>query len=180
MGRQPGAWVIGVGLLGAAAWAIAIGLGVPLARLNRMWPVVIMIFGAGMLTQYLFQRRKQGGLLFFGLNATVLGAFLSLFTLKVGGITWDDMGRYWPIILLTVGAAFMTLYLLEGMQRDSLIIPAFVIGGLGLFALPVTLGIVGGQSFAEVLQLWPLLIIFGILIFFFRPPSSQSGGGEGR
>ncbi len=178
MGRQPGAIVIGIGLLGAAAWSIAIGLGVPLARLNRMWPILIAIIGLGMIIQYAFQHRKQGGLLFFGINALVLGAFLSIFTLKVGGITWIDMGRYWPIIPFTIGMAFMILYIADGLQRNSLVVPAVVIGGIGLFALPVTLGVVRARSFAEVLQLWPLLILFAMLIFFFRPPTQQSGGDD--
>jgi hypothetical protein len=178
MGRQAGSLVIGVGLLGAGAWSIAIGLGVPLARLNRMWPVVVMIFGSGMLTQYLFQRRKQGGLLFLGLNAVVIGAFLSIFTLKVGGIGWVDMGRYWPVIPVTIGVAFLIIYIADGWQQSSLVVPAFVIGGIGLFALPFTLGVTRRQSFDDVLELWPLLILFGLLIFFFRPPSAQSGGGD--
>jgi len=178
MGRQAGSLVIGVGLLGAGAWSIAIGLGVPLARLNRMWPVIIAIFGLGMIIQYIFQYRKQGGLLFVGLNAAVIGAFLSIFTLKVGGIGWADMVLYWPIIPITIGAAFLVIYIADGWQQSSLVVPAFVIGGIGLFALPFTLGVTRRQSFADVLEFWPLLVLFGLLIFFFRPPSAQSGGGH--
>jgi hypothetical protein len=178
MGRQPGAIVIAIGLLGAAGWSIAIGLGAPLARLNRMWSVIVAIVGLGMLIQYLFARRKSGGLLFAGVVALVMGAFLSLFTLRVGGILWADMARYWPVIPFTIGAALLLVYIAEGMQQASLIVPAFVIGGLGLFALPITLGIVRGQSFAEVLQLWPLLIIFGLLVLLFRPPPAQADNSD--
>src|SRR5512138_2495343 len=116
MGRQAGSLVIGAGLLAAGAWSIAIGVGVPLARLNRMWPIVIAVFGLGMVIQYIFQYRKQGGLLFLGINALVIGAFLSIFTLKVGGIAWVDMGRYWPIIPFTIGAAFLIVYVADGWQ----------------------------------------------------------------
>jgi hypothetical protein len=57
-------------------------------------------------------------------------------------------------------------------------VPSFVVGGLGLFALPVTLRIVGSPSFAEVVKLWPLLILFGALIVLFRPTETPSGGDE--
>src|SRR5690349_4152547 len=127
MGRQAGSLIIGVGLLAAGAWSIAIGVGVPLARINRMWPIVLVIFGLGMVIQYIFQYRKQGGLLFFGINAVIIGAFLSIFTLKVGGIEWSDMGRYWPVIPFTIGLAFLTVYVADGSQQHSLIVPAFVI-----------------------------------------------------
>jgi hypothetical protein len=143
-----------------------------------MWPIIIAIFGLGMVIQYIFQYRKQGGLLFLGINSVVIGAFLSIFTLKVGGITWIDMGHYWPVIPFTIGAAFLIVYIADGSQQNSLVVPAFVIGGVGLFALPVTLGVTQRQSFADVLQLWPLLVLFGLLIVFFRPPASQPGGDD--
>lgn len=169
MGRQPGSIIIGVGLIAIGVWIVTIRLGVRLAGIRYMWPALIAALGLAFLVQYVFQKRKQGGLVFLGVAGLSIGAFLNLFTLRVGGLTWAAMAHYWPIIPLLLGLAFLILYLLEGMRQQSLLILTYIAGGIGLFALPITLKIVQGPVFSQVVQLWPILVILIALAIVIRP-----------
>ena len=169
MGRQPGSTIIGIGLLAIGAWIVTIQLGVRLARFRYMWPALVALLSLAFLVQYIFQKRKQGGLVFLGIAGLLIGIFLNLFTLRVGGLTWADMALYWPIIPLCLGLAFLILYLAEGMRQQSLLIPTYIIGGVGLFALPITLKIVQGPVFNQVIQFWPIPVILLALAIVIRP-----------
>lgn len=169
MGRQPGSIIIGIGLIAIGAWIVTIQLGVRLARFRYMWPALVALLSLAFLAQYIFQKRKQGGLVFLGIAGLLIGIFLNLFTLRVGGLTWADMALYWPIIPLCLGLAFLILYLAEGMRQQSLLIPTYIIGGVGLFALPITLKIVQGPVFNQVIQFWPIPVILLALAIVIRP-----------
>ena len=169
MGRQPGSIIIGIGLVAIGAWIVTIQLGVRLARFRYMWPALVALLSVAFLVQYLFQQRKQGGLIFLGTAGLTIGIFLNLFTLRVGGLTWADMARYWPIIPLCLGLAFLILYLAEGMRQHSLLIPTYLIGGIGLFALPITLRIAQGPLINQVIRFWPILAVLLVLAIVIRP-----------
>lgn len=169
MGRQPGSIIIGIGLIAIGVWTVTIQLGVRLAGIRYMWPALIAMLSLAFLVQYIFQKRKQGGLVFLGIAGLSISIFLNLFTLRVGGLTWADMSRYWPVIPLLLGLAFLILYLAEGMRQQALLIPTYIAGGIGLFALPITLKIVQGPVFNQVIQLWPILVILIVLAIVIRP-----------
>jgi hypothetical protein len=47
--------------------------------------------------------------------------------------------------------------------------PAYIFGGVGLLALPFTLGVMRGEVARQVLQFWPLLVLLvGLAVFFGR------------
>lgn len=175
MGRQPGSIIIGIGLIAIGVWIVTIRLGVRLAGFRYMWPALIAMLGLAFLVQYIFQKRKQGGLLFLGIAGLAIGVFLNLFTLHVGGLTWGSMAYYWPIIPLCLGLAFLILYLAEGMRQQRLLILTYITGGLGLFALPITLKIIQGPVFNQVIQLWPILVILIVLAIVVRPRQPDKG-----
>jgi len=169
MGRQPGSIIVGIGLITIGVWIVTIQLGVRLAGIRYMWPALVAILGLAFITQYLFQKRKQGGLIFLGVAGLLIGVFLNLFTMRVGGLTWADMARFWPIIPLCLGLAFLILYLAEGMRQQSLLIPTYIIGGLGLFALPITLRVIQGTIFNQALRFWPIPVFLIALAILVRP-----------
>lgn len=172
--RQPGVAVSGLSLLLVGGWLLAIEFGTPLKGFSEMWPVILVLFGFSMLIQYATEGRKQSGLVFVGTIALLTGIFLSFFTLHVGQLSWPDMVNYWPVFPLTIGVAFMVLYLTSGMRQQALLIPAFSVGGLGIFALPFTLGVIRGTVFSQVVQLWPLLLLLIGLALLVRPRSQRT------
>lgn len=177
--HQPGAIAGGLSLLLMGGWLLATSTGVPLLGFNRIWPVIPVLFGLVLLVQYVLESREQGGLVFLGVAALLSGVFLFVFTLQIGRLTWGDMSRYWPVFLIIAGAAFMTLYLAEGMREQALLIPTYIIGGIGLFTLPFTLGVFRGAIFSQMLRLWPLPLILIALAIFFRPRSQGQSDDAG-
>ncbi|MBN1427534.1 MAG: hypothetical protein JXB07_04060 [Anaerolineae bacterium] len=169
MGRQPGSWIVGLGLITIGGWIIAMQFGIRLAGIKYMWPAMIAMIGLALIVQYIFEKRKHGGLIFLGVTGLLIGVFLNLFTLRVGGLTWSAMTYFWPVIPLFLGIAMLILYLAEGMRQQSLLVPTYIFGGIGLFALPVTLKMVQGRVLNQVIQFWPLLVILALLAIIVRP-----------
>jgi len=179
MKPQPGALVIGVGLLFfAGPWTIFSTLyPVISGRANvrlwpglpELWPMLLVIFGVAMLAQVIFRPEGQLGLVFLGIVILMFGLFLSLFTLKVGNLGWADLARLWPVFAIIIGFAFLIVYVADDLRSSSFLIPVYVVGGLGIFLLPVTLGLTRGSGFAQSLQLWPLLVLVLAILIFFRP-----------
>ncbi len=177
MRLQPGALVIGIGLIVTGLWTIASALfplisgraNLRLVGMQELWPVLLIVAGVAMLVQAIFRKERLPGLIFLGIVALLLGVFFCLFTLKIGNLAWRDLVRLWPFLLLILGFAFLMLYVTDGLGNKALLVPVYVIGGTGIFALPVTLGLARGSSFGQALQLWPLLVIVLALIIFFRP-----------
>ena len=173
MGRQPGSFIIGLGLITIGGWIIAIRFGIRLAGIRYMWPAIIAVLGLAFLVQYIFEKRKHGGLVFLGVAGLLIGIFLNLFTLRVGGLTWSAMAYFWPVIPLCLGVALLILYLAEGMRQQSLLIPTYIFGGVGLFALPITLKVIQGPVFNQVIQFWPVLVILVVLAIIVQPRPPQ-------
>ncbi len=166
--RQPGVVVISIGLTLAGAWWIAIASGVPLMSLNRFWPVGLSIGGLALLVQRSLRDRQDMGLLLFGSVLLLTGLFLCLFAFRIGNLTWQDMTDYWPILLLIVGFAFVLVYLASDMREQALLVPVYFLGGIGLVALPITLGMVRGAISSQVLWLSPLLLVLIVLAVLMR------------
>ena len=84
-------------------------------------------------------------------------------------LRWSALAVYWPVFLIIGGLSFFALYLRGGMRDSGLLPPAFAIGGVGVVAFPFTLGAVENQAILRVARFWPLLILFMLAAFFFRP-----------
>ena len=176
MKRRPGNVMTALFLIVVGAWFLATDVfNAPLMGFVELWPAFPLFFGLALLVQYLVGERQNSGLVFLGVAAALPGAFLFLFTLRIGGLTWADMGRYWPAFPLIGGLAFLALYLAGGMQDQGVLVPAFISGGVGLIALPITLGVVGGRMFSQAIRLWPLLLILIGLALFLRFPRRRDG-----
>lgn len=147
-------------------WFLAGNLGVRLPGMEAMWPIFPLGGGLLFLGGYVLDRRDPG-LLFLGLAATLIGAFFFLFTLRVPlpvggmqeGVRWDDMGKLWPAFVVIGGMAFIALFLAQP-HRDW---PVFSLGALavivGWVAFLFTLGWLPGDIGRRLAQLWPLLLI---------------------
>jgi hypothetical protein len=165
--RHAGALVGGVSLLLIGGWLGAVMLGAPLLGPDRLWPVIPMVSGLALLAQYARPAGQGRGAVLVGVTVLLSGLFLSLFTLQIANLTWYNMLNWWPVFMVIVGAAFLAVYLHDDLRNPSLVIPVYLFGGFGLAALLFTTGFVGSVAFAQVIKLWPLLVLFMVAIFFF-------------
>lgn len=166
--REPGTVIGGLILLGTGLWLIASGLGAALPAFAAIWPLLPLALGLMFVVQHAAQHGAQPGsgsrgLLMLGLPLLLGGAFLLVFTLRLGGLGWADLAVLWPVFPLIVGLVFLLLYLSGDMIERPLLALTYLFGGVGLAALPLTLGVFRGPVFEQMARLWPLLIILAVL-----------------
>jgi hypothetical protein len=147
-------------------WFLAGNLGIKLPGMDAMWPIFPLGGGLLFLGSYLVDRRDPG-LIFVGVGATLIGAFFFLFTLRVPlpvagmqeGVQWSDMGKLWPAYIVIGGLAFLALFLAQSYHEWGV----FSVGALavivGCVAFTFTLGWLSGDVGKLLAQLWPLLLI---------------------
>src|SRR5512134_3961800 len=87
-------------LLVAAGFLMLLAqLGLP--GLGRLWPLLLLALGGGLLMLYL---RGEGSgdeaLLFYGLLGLLMGVFFQLVAWR-----WIGLARHWPFFLLAPGLA---------------------------------------------------------------------------
>ncbi len=147
-------------------WFLAGNLGVRLPGMDAMWPIFPLGGGLLFLGGYLFDRRDPG-LIFVGLAATLIGAFFFLFTLRVPlpvagmqeGVRWDDMSRLWPAFVVIAGVSFLALFLAEGKREWAVFSVGAVAVIAGCVAFLFTLGWLAGDIGRLLAKLWPLLLV---------------------
>jgi uncharacterized protein YjeT (DUF2065 family) len=68
--------------------------------------------------------------------------------------------------LIIVGAAFFVQWLVEVRVTRRLIL-ALVVGGIGVFFLPSTMGWLAPELASQIQRLWPIaLIVAGVVVLF--------------
>src|SRR5574341_1410061 len=178
---QPGAVIMGLGMLLAGSWLAAVQLGIQigssavmrLLQPIRLWPLLIALGGLALLVQYGFEQRKRGGLLFLGTLVVLTGLFLLLFTLQIGRLGWAQMPAYWPFFPLIFATALLIMFIAENFHDEAVLHTVLLVGGIGLFALPVTLGIIGGLVLNQIVRLWPVLLVLLLIGGFFQVRRSR-------
>ncbi len=155
---------------------IAIGAYLLLANLKlippypveQLWPGLVVFVGLLFWLGFIFGHDHDAGLAFVGTIVTLTGLFFFLFTFNVdllgmGRVDWSDMGLLWPAFPLIVGIAFVVLWIAGRFRDGGLLVPAAVLLLVGIGGFGFTLGRV--PIFQNVLQWWPLLLIFfGVII----------------
>jgi hypothetical protein len=164
---QPGALLAGAGLLLIGGLLLAPLFALPDLSWGRLWPVLLIFAGVALLSQHSMDHHHTSGVVFLGTIAALSGLFLCVFSFQIGRLGWPDLARYWPAFPAIVGAGFLAVYLAGDMRNEALLKPGFLIGGFGLFLLPFTVGVVGGQAFQQISRFWPLLLIpvAGLILF---------------
>jgi hypothetical protein len=134
--------------------------------MDAMWPIFPLGGGLLFLLGYFFDRRDPG-LVFVGIAATLIGAFFFLFTLRIPlpvggmqeGVRWDDMGKLWPAFVIIGGLAFMALFLAEQRHEWGVFSMGATAIIVGCVAFTFTLGWLRGDIGQQLLKLWPLLLV---------------------
>ena len=164
-------------------WFLAGNLGVRLPGMDALWPIFPLGGGLLFLGGYLFDRRDPG-LVFVGIAATLIGAFFFLFTLRIPlpvagmqeGVRWDDMGKLWPAFVVIGGLAFVALFLAEQRHEWGVFSVGTTAIVVGCLAFAFTLGWLRGDIGQWLVKLWPLLLVIAglaaLLQAVFRPRRS--------
>ena len=147
-------------------WFLAGNLGVRLPGMDVLWPIFPLGGGLLLLGGYFFDRRDPG-LIFVGLAATLIGAFFFLFTLRVplpiaglqGGVRWDDMSKLWPAFVVIGGVSFIALFLAQAKHEWAVFSVGAVAFIVGCVAFLFTLGWLAGDIGQLLAKLWPLLLV---------------------
>jgi len=151
-------------------WFLAGNLGVRLPGMDAMWPIFPLGGGLLFLGGYLLDRRDPG-LIFVGLAATLIGAFFFLFTLRLPlavdgmreGVRWDDMSKLWPAFVVIAGVSFIALFLAEAKHEWAVFSLGAMAVIVGCVAFLFTLGWLAGDIGRWLVKLWPLaLVIAGL------------------
>ena len=147
-------------------WVLAGNLGVRLPGMDALWPIFPLGGGLLFLGGYLLDRRDPG-LIFVGLAATLIGAFFFLFTLRMPlpvagmqeGVRWDDMGKLWPAFVVIAGMSFVALFLAEAKHEWAVFSLGAVAIIVGCVAFLFTLGWLAGDIGQLLAKPWPLLLV---------------------
>jgi len=162
--KQYRALLPGLVLIFIGVWVLAKNLDAPLPEIWTLWPIFIVIGGISSLMRYFSEGRTNNSHLFNATLSILLGAFFFMFSL--GYWKWESMAQFWPLLLIIVGAAFFVQWLVEIRVTRRLIF-ALVIGGIGVFFLPSTMGWLAPELSAQIQRLWPVaLIVAGLVVLF--------------
>jgi len=155
-------------------WFLASNFGLALPNLEQLWPGFIMLGGVMALWSYFSGKDSNSGQIFIGLLGLGVGAFFFLFTFNLrlpvlGRVNWNDMNRLWPSFLLIGGGAWVGQFILSGFKGTDRLALGLLATGLGALGFAFTLGFLSQTLGAELLQFWPLILIFiGLGLFFSR------------
>ncbi len=154
--------VIGVGLVILGILFLSENFGYIEFDFQNVWPVFVILAGAGFWIGY-YQDRKNYGLLMPGTILIIYG--LLFFYCSAQG--WYLMTDLWPIFILGPGIGFFMMYLM-GEQEKGMLIPASILSGIAILFL---------ISHSGFWRYWPVaLIIVGIVLML----RNRVKGGEKR
>lgn len=138
---------------------IALGIIFLIGNMSRygmdyLWPVFPLAVGIAFWIGF-FNDRKNYGLLMPGSILVVVS--LLFFYCNFEG--WWHMEELWPLFILAPALGFIAMYF-AGSKEQGLLIPAGILGGIGLIFLFITYG------FGDY---WPFFLIFaGVLLIIFK------------
>jgi len=138
---------------------IAIGILFLIGNISQvgmeiLWPAFPLAVGLAFLFRY-FSEKTNFGLL---MPASIL-IVISMLFLYCTIFGWWHMESLWPIFIIAPGIGFIAMYF-GGQKDNSLLVPAFILFGIGIIFLFISSGL---RDF------WPIfLILAGILIIAFQ------------
>jgi hypothetical protein len=158
MSNRRGAILPGLFLILLGGWLLAQNLGARLPQIQNLWPAFPLVFGLAMLVRYFSEGRREEGLVFTGVAATLVGAFFFAFTL--GPLEWAQMRDFWPVFVLIGSAAFFAQWLARP-RNVGLLVPAvlaLIVGGVFMLA---NTGALNRAMVNQLVKFWPVLLILG-------------------
>ena len=153
MKRQSGI-TIGLVLILFGAFGLARALGADWARMERLWPLVVMAGGALAVREGLLQRKYDS--LWFGVTALLCGGLFGYITLFGAG--WGLLADWWPLVLGFAGIGWLAVWLCERRQWSNAILAALSLLAGGVL-LAKNVALLPEAVTAQMLALWPWLLV---------------------
>lgn len=164
--KQKQSIVVGLLLILFGIWALLSALDVTWARMDQIWPVVVMAGGVVVLYGALAERPRKPDGVWFGVAALLSGGLFLWITIGAG--EWGDLAWAWPAFPLIGGLAWVISWLVDLRQVSTLVtgIIAIAVGGLG-FAY--TYGLLDAERGQSIVRFWPLILVLiglGLILQF--------------
>lgn len=172
--KRAGSTVLAFGMLMLGVYIILLSIGLPIIRLRYLWPLMGVWVGLSLIVQFAADQEKRGGLIFFGVLITLYALLAFPFSIRLLSLSGETVALLWPLLPLGLGMAFMALYIGTDLSDQTVLVVSTIVGGVGLLALPITLGTVRSQAFAQTLRYWPLLVLFILVGIIFGPRLTTS------
>lgn len=137
--------LIAVGLL------IALESYVKLSIISRLWPVLTVILGIGLIG--IFVKRKKSGMIYLA-----AGEYLICFSglaLYCNFTSWQNMARLWPLFIGFLGIVFFTLFVLNRERRVLLFLGLLLISLSAFFYFVFAL---------DIRFWWTIFVLVGVSI----------------
>jgi hypothetical protein len=145
--------IVGIFLIILGILFLADNFGYVEFDIGEIWPLLLVIGGAGFWVGF-FQNRKNHGLLMPG---TILIIFGLIFWYSANN-GWYQMEYLWPGFMIGPGLGFFMMYFF-GEREKALLIPAGILTGMGLIFF---------FSFTGMAEYWPVLLILGGLYLIYK------------
>ena len=148
-----------IGIILVLIGLLFVGPTLGLFSITRTWPVILLLLGIG----FFFSVAGTPGV--YGL--LMPGAILTLSSLVLLRCSWTgdwaQMATLWPVFLISVSVGFFLMYLV-GPKNKALLIPAFIIAGVGVLAFLI---------FNYINFLFPILFLAGGLVLILLSLNNQ-------
>jgi hypothetical protein len=145
-----------LGTMVAGLALISLGIAFLLAQWlgwDKIWPIFPMLGGLAFLGAWLGTGFQEGGFIFVGTGAVLVGLFF--FGFSFGVWEWEEMATLWPIFPIIGGVAFAVMFLADRARDWGVLGVGCAAMLVGLGGLAFTFGLVGTQ----ILDLLPLLLV---------------------
>lgn len=147
---------LGILLIALGAWALLSALEVPWARLNQLWPVILILLGGMSLYGALARHPRDSGGVWFGTVTVLCGGFFLAIT--AGPFEWRDLNHLWPVFPAVMGLAWLAAWVVNVREVSNMVMGLIGLG-IGALGFAYTMGRIGAERAGQISQWWPLILI---------------------
>jgi len=128
--RRLGALLLVIGV------AFAVDMLLNLGVVYRLWPVLVMMVGVGLIGIFGRTGRREG--VFLSAGIYLLG--FSLLALYCNFANWSTLRHLWPLFIVFAGLAFLGMFRFRGGRRGHLLSGLVLLSISGVFLVVLHLG----------------------------------------
>ncbi|OQX85344.1 hypothetical protein B6D60_08030 [candidate division KSB1 bacterium 4484_87] len=123
---------------------------------REIYPLILLALGLWLIIEALLPNKKERGAIFPGTILFLFGLFFFLRNFEF--VPYYYLRDVWPVLLVILGLAFLSLYLVNPRDQGSLI-PAGLFLFFGIVLLLNKLHIVNWQIGDLISKYWPVALI---------------------
>lgn len=148
--------VLGLILILAGVWTLLTQLGYAWARMDRLWPLVVITVGLLAMVNGLRREPRDPGGVWFGLTAALCGGLFLYITIGQG--EWGDLNYLWPVFPAAAGVAWVAAWLVDWRQFSNMV-SGLIAVAVGVLGFMYTYDYIDAEIGEEIISFWPLILI---------------------